>query len=138
MHPPVRLCCQLSGICLVFVLNVLGVTPVATPAQKGKHPIVFAGRVESIDYKMNTVAVQHGPIPGYMPAMTMDYPVENAAVLRQLKPSDEIAATVFVGDPVLHDLHIMKQAKISGAQGNTDPSGPSVRPNGPVGAKPGN
>ncbi len=74
------------------------------------HPIAFAGRIESIDYKLGTIAVQHGPIPGYMPAMTMDYPVETFAVLRQLKPSDEITATVFVGDPVLHNLRVTSRS----------------------------
>ena len=108
---------------MVFALHIFAATPVATPAQKNKHPIAFAGRVESIDYRMGTVAVQHGPIPGYMPAMTMDYPVERSAVLRQLKPSDEIAATVFVGDPVLHDLHVVRPAEGSGPQGNTNRSG---------------
>ena len=98
--------CQTSAICLFLTL-----TAFAAPPPEAKHPIAFAGRVESIDYKMGTVAVQHGQIPGYMPAMTMDYPVEKSAVLRQLKPSDEITATVFVGDPVLHNLQVVKRAE---------------------------
>jgi Cu/Ag efflux protein CusF len=132
MRSGIMVLCQRSAICMLLALTAFAATPVATPAQKAKHPIAFAGRVESIDYKMNTVAVQHGPVPGFMPAMTMDYPVENSAVLRQLKPSDEIAATVFVGDPVLHNLHVVKRSETNGPQGTTGSSGQ------PSQAKPGN
>ena len=74
----------------------------------GKTPIPFSGRVESIDPKLVTVAVKHGDIPGFMPAMTMDYPVEDRTVLRKISVGDDIAATVYVGDPTLHDLRIVK------------------------------
>jgi Cu/Ag efflux protein CusF len=73
-----------------------------------KTPILFSGRVESIDPKLETVAVKHGDIPGFMPAMIMDYPVENHEVLSRVSVGDEIAATVYVGDPTLHDLRIVK------------------------------
>ena len=131
MRSGIVLFCQTSAICML-ALAAFGAPPVATPSRQAKHPIAFAGRVESIDYKMGTVAVQHGPIPGYMPAMTMDYPVEKSAVLRQLKPSDEIEATVFVGDPVLHNLRVVKRSESGGPQGRTNSSGPPSR------AKPGN
>ncbi len=65
--------------------------------------------MESIDLKLHTVAIRHGIIPGFMPAMTMDYPVDNDAILKQLKPADEITATVYVGDPTLHDVRIVKR-----------------------------
>jgi Cu/Ag efflux protein CusF len=44
-----------------------------------------------------------------MPAMTMDYPVDSQATLKLLKPADEITATVYVGDPTLHDVHVVKR-----------------------------
>jgi Cu/Ag efflux protein CusF len=72
-----------------------------------RKPIRFSGLIESIDTKLQTVAVRHGDIPGYLPAMTMDYPVETSAQLRRLSPGDEIEAIVYVGDPVLHDVHVV-------------------------------
>lgn len=104
-------CWRISATCILAVLTLAAATPIAKALPKTKHPITFAGRVESIDYKMRTVAVQHGVIPGYMPAMTMDYPVEDSTVLKDLVPSDEITATVYVGDPVLHNLRIVKRGR---------------------------
>lgn len=95
-----------------IVLALLGVSSAASlPANaesRGKKPIAFSGQVKSVDLKLQTVEIKHGPIPGYMPAMTMDYPIEDKAVLRQLKPDDKITATVYVGDPVLHDVHVIR------------------------------
>jgi Cu/Ag efflux protein CusF len=75
----------------------------------GKKPIAFSGRVEGVDLKLQTVAIEHGPIPGFMPAMTMDYPIDNKALLRQLRPDDKITATVYVGDPMLHDVSVVSR-----------------------------
>jgi Cu/Ag efflux protein CusF len=73
----------------------------------GKKPITFCGRVESVDLGLQTVAIKHRLIPGYLPAMTNDYPVDSKALLMQLKPDDEVTATVYVGDPMLHDVHVV-------------------------------
>jgi Cu/Ag efflux protein CusF len=100
-----------------------------------KNPILFTGRVESIDMKLGTVAVQHGPIPGYMPAMTMDYPVDSDVTLRSLRPDDRITATVYVGDSVLHDVHVVAKAEGAESQGAGGASSPTVRPSKPAASK---
>lgn len=105
-------------LAVVFVLLGAASSGASLPAKaesRGKKPIEFSGRVESVDLKLQTVAIKHGSIPGYMPAMTMDYPIDNRALLRQLKPDHEITATVYVGDPVLHDVHVLS-SKSSGEQ----------------------
>jgi Cu/Ag efflux protein CusF len=83
---------------------LLLIAPLALSAQK--RPIVFRGRVEGIDLNLRTVAVRHGEIPGFMPAMTMDYPIDNHSLLQRLSPGDEITATVYAGDPTLHDVRV--------------------------------
>jgi Cu/Ag efflux protein CusF len=88
---------------LAVVLAILSVA-IARPATK--KPISFYGYVESIDMKLQTVAIRHGAIPGFMPAMTMDYPVDDRSLLTRLAHGDEISATVYVGDPTLHDVHV--------------------------------
>jgi Cu/Ag efflux protein CusF len=106
MHLGTRLFLQSA---LVLVLLVSAAPVARLPAQggmNGKKPIAFSGHVESVDLELHTVAVKHGPIPGYMPALTNDYPVDNKVLLR-LKPGDEITATVYVGDPTLHDVRVV-------------------------------
>lgn len=73
----------------------------------------FSGWVESVDLMLQTVAIKHGSIPNYMWAITMDYPIDNKALLRQLKPDDKITATVFVGDPMLNDVHVLSSKSSS-------------------------
>jgi Cu/Ag efflux protein CusF len=92
---------------LAVVFALLGAASPAKAESHGKKPIAFSGQVKSVDLKLQTVEIKHGPIPGYMPAMTMDYPIEDKALLRQLKPDDKITATVYVGDPMLHDVHVL-------------------------------
>jgi Cu/Ag efflux protein CusF len=97
---------------LAVVFALLGVASSGTGLPKKaepsrRTPIAFSGHVESVDLKLQTVAIKHGPIRGYMPAMTMDYPIDNKALLRKLKPDDKITATVYVGDPTLHDVSVV-------------------------------
>lgn len=110
MHPGTRLFLHPALVALVLLVSA---APAARlPAQggtNGKKPIAFSGRVESVDLELHTVAVKHGPIPGYLPAMTNDYPVDNKALLSSLKPGDEIIATVYVGDPMLHDVRVVSR-----------------------------
>jgi Cu/Ag efflux protein CusF len=106
MHLLTTRICGALTICALFAWTAPAAPPIATSTIERK-PIAFAGRVESIDMKLHTVAIRHGIIPGYMPAMTMDYPVDSYATLRHLAPADDITATVYVGDPVLHDVHVL-------------------------------
>jgi len=42
----------------------------------------------------NEITVKHGDIPGFMPAMTMSYPVKDQSGFRQVEPGDDITADV--------------------------------------------
>jgi Cu/Ag efflux protein CusF len=108
MTPGAAHSCLLTGLALLVSAAPAARLP-AKGNPNGKQPIAFAGRVESVDLELNTVAVKHGDIPGYLPAMTNDYPVDNKALLTQLKPNDEITATVYPGDPRLHDVHVVSR-----------------------------
>ncbi len=71
-------------------------TPAASSAPVQTHAL--HGVVLSIDAKSKTATVKHGKVEGFMGAMTMEYPVRNAANLAELKPGETIDATVFVQD----------------------------------------
>jgi Cu/Ag efflux protein CusF len=76
-----------------------------------RKPIAFAGHVDGVDKKLRTVAITHGNIPGFLPAMTNDYPVDRDELIDQLVPGDEITATVYAGDPTLYEVKVIRHAR---------------------------
>jgi len=76
-------------------------------AVSGKKSYVFHGKVESVDQSAKNLKVNGEEVKGWMAAMTMDYKVDDAAVLKKVKPGDRIMATVYDGDMVLHNVHVM-------------------------------
>jgi protein SCO1 len=65
--------------------------------QPQEHYFKLKGVVVSVDRANMQIVVKHEAIPGFMSAMTMGYPVEDNAALRQLAPGDQITARVVVG-----------------------------------------
>jgi Cu/Ag efflux protein CusF len=58
-------------------------------ASPGHHA---EGTVDSVDAKDNTVSLSHGPVATLKwPAMTMEFKVANAALLKDLKPGTKVA-----------------------------------------------
>jgi protein SCO1/2 len=58
----------------------------------------LTGRVVSIDKPARSINVDGDEIPGFMAAMTMPYPVKDAAALDKLSPGDQIKAEIVVGN----------------------------------------
>jgi len=56
------------------------------------------GQILAVDRDRREVLVNHQDIPGFMPAMTMPYRVEDAALLDGKKPGDLFTATLVVED----------------------------------------
>ena len=73
-----------------------------------KKSYTFHGKVEAVN--ATTIKVNGEKVEGWMEAMTMDYKVDDSAILKQLKAGDEIMATVYDGDPVLHRVRVMTRA----------------------------
>ena len=74
-------------------------------ASKKSH--IFHGKVEAVDGNAKILKVNGEEVKGWMAAMTMDYKVDDPAVLKKVKPGDQITATVYDGDPVLHKVQVM-------------------------------
>jgi protein SCO1/2 len=55
------------------------------------------GQVLAVRPETNELLVKHDDIPGFMPAMTMPYSVEDPALLKDRAPGDLITATLVVG-----------------------------------------
>ena len=62
----------------------------------------------SVNLDEQNASIDGAEIPGYMEAMTKDYPIANRAELEKLKPGDEIEGALDVyqsGDYMLRDIH---------------------------------
>ena len=77
-----------------------------------------------LDVKPDTkeVLVRHGDIPGFMPAMTMPYKVEDATLLAGKQPGDLITATLVVGETEAH----LSRIDTTGHAPVADASGPAI------------
>lgn len=61
-----------------------------TAAMPVEHGALADGEVKKIDRTSGKVTLAHGPLPGGMPAMTMNFRVKDAAWLDQLKEGQKI------------------------------------------------
>ncbi|HWE51174.1 MAG TPA: copper-binding protein [Bryobacteraceae bacterium] len=76
---------------------------------QGKKAMTFHGKVEGVNAADSSLKVNGEKTEGWMDAMTMDYKVDNPAVLKSVKPGDTIKATVYEGDMVLHKVEVVKK-----------------------------
>jgi Cu/Ag efflux protein CusF len=76
-------------------------------ATSSKKSYTFHGKVEAVDESSKSMKVNGEEVKGWMNAMTMDYKVDDASVLKKVKPGDRIMATVYDGDLVLHKVQVM-------------------------------
>jgi protein SCO1/2 len=82
------------------------------PAAGGsRHPLT--GKAVAVDVAGRTLTVAHQDVPGFMPAMTMEFVVleKDAPLLRHVGPGDEVTATLVVADSRywLEDLTVVKK-----------------------------
>ena len=68
---------------------------------------IFRGKVESVDASAGSLRVNGDKIDGWMDAMTMNYKVDNSAVINKVKTGDSITATVYDSDLVLHNVQVV-------------------------------
>ena len=82
--------------CSALILLAAGIA-LATGCQQdqGKH-YALRGRVVSKDVSAQQLTVDNEDIPGFMPAMTMPYPVKDTQGLDNVQPGDAISADVVV------------------------------------------
>jgi protein SCO1/2 len=103
---------------LVFLLFLLSLAcaPNPDPAAKAaaqKH-YQLSGKVVSVNAKDQTAAIDAAAIPGFMDAMTMEYPIQSKSEFATLHPGDHITATIDVNDDGSYTLsHIKTQPATS-------------------------
>lgn len=74
------------------------------------------GKVVAVNKNEGTVTLAHEAIPGYMAAMTMDYPIKDKWVFDVLKPGQNITATLVVASDRawLEGIVVSEEAKAAG------------------------
>lgn len=73
-----------------------------------KKSYTFHGKVEGVNADAKSLRVNGEEVKGWMAAMTMDYKVDDNAVLKKVKSGDQIMATVYDRDLVLHRVQVMQ------------------------------
>jgi protein SCO1/2 len=92
-HPPRRLRRILTAVLFASLL-LQGCSQ--KPANE--HRYELKGKVVSVDRAKGEVTVKHGEVKGYMPAMTMPFPVRDAEALKVLEAGDELQASLVITD----------------------------------------
>lgn len=123
--------CELGGIAVLaaaaFLLVPLGCRGPRPGAETGKTTLEFPvrGVVEKVEPATGGVLLKHEAVAGLMPAMTMDYPLENPSELSELHPGDRITATILAdrGANGPHHLRLTELDVIG--QGKPDESVPA-------------
>ena len=65
-------------------------------ARKDVKKYVLEGSILRKNPASQQITVHHHDIPGFMPAMTMDFRIEDSAAYREVQPGDKIKADLFV------------------------------------------
>ena len=90
-----------------------------------KYPL--QGEVVGKNPATGEITVNHGDIPGFMPAMAMPYRVKNPAVVQEVQPGDKIAAEVVIGkDPSDYWLEDVRITDESGRIQAKPPAAPQM------------
>ena len=96
---------RLSIACAAFTLMTAcgghaGPTPASSPAPSGPAAAVQTisypgvGTVKSLNLKQPAIEIDHEDIVGLMPAMQMEFPVTDAALLNGISVNDRIDFTI--------------------------------------------
>jgi protein SCO1/2 len=93
------------------------------PGTGGRYPL--HGTVVSVDREKRTLTIAHDDIPGFMPAMTMEFVVreKDEALLEPVSAGDEIKATGVVTHYWLEELVVVKKGAGAGAAPVPGPRG---------------
>jgi Cu/Ag efflux protein CusF len=92
--------------CLALGLLLAGCAAKSGPAKEYQ----MRGEITGLDVSGHVATIKHEEIKGYMPAMTMGYPVKDPAEFSKLAVGEPITATVYVKDDEMWVGNIQKGA----------------------------
>lgn len=89
----------MRAIALVLTLALAGCASEPIAEKVKDEPLneyVLRGEIMSLDPQTSVAKIKHEDIVGYMGAMTMEFPVKDAAEFAQLKPGAYVQGKLFV------------------------------------------
>jgi len=98
---------RMRRLMTVLALAVFAAAICLGQSAPAKKSYTFHGKVEAVDEGSKSLKVNGEKVEGWMDAMTMSYKVDDAAILKKVKAGDQIMATVYDGDMVLHKIMVM-------------------------------
>jgi Cu/Ag efflux protein CusF len=98
---------RVAQLITVVVLAVFTAVVSMGQTAPGKKSYTFQGKVEAIDVNAKSLKINGEKVEGWMDAMVMAYKVDDVAILKTVKVGDQIMATVYDGDMVLHKVMVM-------------------------------
>ena len=101
---------RIIRFCALLVL-VLAAFSCSRHADRSERHYQLSGRVTALNAKDGTATLDAAAIPGFMEAMTMEYPVKSKQDFSTLHIGDKITATVNVRDDATYDLSNIKPAR---------------------------
>ena len=96
--------------------------PILVSCGNSRKTYVLTGRIISKLPSKQLLIINNDDIPGFMPAMTMDYKVADGQQIAGLKPGDTICADLVVNENIGHLEKIAVQPKA------VPPSPPAATP----------
>ena len=108
-----------------FILIALVLTSCKSPANESnssdakRYP--FKGKVVSVDKAKKAATIDHEDVPGFMSAMTMEFPIHEDWVWNELTPGSEIQAELVV-DNKAKDAYWLEKVGIVSAPNPNQPT----------------
>jgi protein SCO1/2 len=104
----------MAGLVGLATVVALGACQTQKPLPQQRFDL--RGKVVGVNKNEGTVTLSHEAIPGYMAAMTMDYPVKDKWVFDVLKPGQTLHATLVVASDRawLEGIVVTEEAKPEG------------------------
>ena len=101
-----------SGERAIVLLALISVTACGRAQEGSERRYPLKGVVSSVNHAVREVVVAHEQVPGFMPAMTMPFPLPDDKALAVLQRGDLITATLVVGETraFLEGVKIVKKA----------------------------
>src|SRR5688500_7632876 len=114
-------------LCFLFLITILLLSACSkTEPEAAANPDVkrypLKGKVISVDKEKKRAKIEHEEIPGFMEAMTMDFPIREDWVWSELRPGAEVRAELVV-DLSAKDPYWLEKVGIIAA---VDPDRPAL------------